>query len=93
MTQVWQLILLWGIVVGFGTGLTALVLGATVATRWFTARRGLVVGMLTASSATGQLVFLPLLGRARPSASAGASRSWLRAAALLVVAALRRARC
>ncbi len=61
MTQVWQLVLLWGFVVGFGTGMTALVLGATVATRWFSARRGLVVGILTASSATGQLVFLPLM--------------------------------
>jgi sugar phosphate permease len=61
MTQVWQLIVLWGFVIGIGTGLTALVLGATVATRWFTQRRGLVVGLLTASSATGQLVFLPLL--------------------------------
>lgn len=61
MTQVWQLILLWGFVVGFGTGMTALVLGATVATRWFSARRGLVVGILTASSATGQLLFLPVL--------------------------------
>jgi MFS family permease len=61
MTHVWQLIVLWGLVLGFGTGMTALVLGATVATRWFTARRGLAVGLLTASSATGQLVFLPLL--------------------------------
>ncbi|HQS48018.1 MAG: MFS transporter [Rhizobiales bacterium 24-66-13] len=61
MTQVWQLILLWGVVVGFGTGMTALVLGATVATRWFSHRRGLVIGLLTASSATGQLVFMPAL--------------------------------
>ena len=61
MSWIWQLILLWGVVVGVGTGLTALVLGATVATRWFSARRGLVVGMLMASSATGQLLFLPLL--------------------------------
>ncbi|MGP0089134.1 MAG: MFS transporter [Xanthobacteraceae bacterium] len=61
MTKVWQLILLWGIVVGIGTGLTALVLGATIATRWFSRRRGLVIGLLTASSATGQLVFMPLL--------------------------------
>src|SRR2546423_1355789 len=61
MTQVWQLMLLWGVVIGLGTGMTALVLGATVAARWFTARRGLVVGILTASVATGQLVFLPLL--------------------------------
>jgi MFS family permease len=61
MTRVWQLILLWGVVVGVGTGLTAVVLAATVATRWFTKRRGLVVGLLTASSATGQLIFLPLI--------------------------------
>ena len=61
MTQVWQLILLWGFVVGIGTGMTALVLGATVAARWFNARRGLVVGILTASAATGQLIFLPIL--------------------------------
>src|ERR1700761_5189088 len=61
MTKVWQLILLWGVVVGIGTGMTALVLGATIAARWFNARRGLVVGILTASAATGQLVFLPLL--------------------------------
>src|SRR5438309_5391495 len=61
MTQVWQLMLLWGVVIGLGTGMTALVLGATIAARWFVARRGLVVGILTASVATGQLVFLPLL--------------------------------
>src|SRR4030081_2758747 len=61
MTKVWQLMLLWGVVVGIGTGMTALVLGATVAARWFTARRGVVGGILTASVPTGQLVFLPLL--------------------------------
>jgi sugar phosphate permease len=48
-------------VVGIGTGMTALVLGATVAARWFSARRGLVIGILTASAATGQLIFLPLM--------------------------------
>jgi MFS family permease len=61
MTHLWQLVLLWGVVVGIGTGLTAMVLAATVATRWFNHRRGLVMGMLAASSATGQLVFLPLI--------------------------------
>ncbi|MGV1873810.1 MFS transporter [Agrobacterium rosae] len=61
MTEVWQLLLLWGVVIGVGTGMTALVLGATVATRWFSKRRGLVIGLMTASNATGQLVFLPLL--------------------------------
>src|ERR1700723_3472903 len=63
MTQVWQLVLLWGIIVGVGTGLTAMVLAATIATRWFNHRRGLVMGMLAASNATGQLVFLPLIAR------------------------------
>ena len=63
MSQVWQLVLLWGIVVGVGTGLTAMVLAVTVATRWFNARRGLVMGVFAASNATGQLVFLPLIAR------------------------------
>jgi MFS family permease len=61
MTEIWQLLLLWGLVIGVGTGMTALVLGATVASRWFTKRRGLVVGLMTASNATGQLIFLPIL--------------------------------
>ena len=61
MTQAWHLIALWGFVVGFGTGMTAMVLGATVATRWFIAHRGLVVGILAASVATGQLIFLPVM--------------------------------
>lgn len=61
MTQLWQLIALWGVVLGVGTGMTALVLGATVATRWFAARRGFVVGLMTAANATGSLIFLPML--------------------------------
>jgi sugar phosphate permease len=60
VTQLWQLFLLWGLVLGFGTGLVAMVLGAIVTNRWFTERRGLVMGMLAGSSATGQLVFLPV---------------------------------
>src|ERR1700737_2713433 len=61
MTRPWQLVLLWGVAVGIGSGSTALVLGATVVARWFAARRGLVMGLLTASTATGQLIFLPVL--------------------------------
>lgn len=57
----WQLVVVWGILVGGGSGMVALVLGATVVNRWFTSRRGLAMGLLTASTATGQLVFLPLL--------------------------------
>jgi sugar phosphate permease len=60
MREFWQMMLLWGVVVGLATGLTAMVFAATVANRWFAKRRGLVVGLLSASSATGQLVFLPL---------------------------------
>jgi len=60
VTQLWQLFLLWGLVLGCGTGLTALVLGAMVANRWFTTNRGLVVGLFAASTATGQLIFLPI---------------------------------
>lgn len=59
MTSLWQLFLFWGLMIGFGTGLTALVLVAIISTRWFTEKRGLVVGILTAAVATGQLVFLP----------------------------------
>ncbi len=61
MTEEWQMVALWGVVIGLGTGMTALVLGATVAARWFEKRRGLVVGLMTASNATGQLVFMPIL--------------------------------
>lgn len=61
MTASWQLVLCWGLLVGLGTGSMALAFVATVTDRWFVARRGLVSGILTAGTATGQLVFLPLL--------------------------------
>jgi sugar phosphate permease len=77
MRTQWQLTLLWGILVGSGTGVTALVLAAVVASRWFDERRGLVLGVLSAANATGQLLFLPLL------ASLIETRGW-RAAALAV---------
>jgi sugar phosphate permease len=59
-TELWQLFVAWGLMLGVGSGLTALVLAAVVANRWFSARRGLVIGILTASAATGQLAFLPV---------------------------------
>ena len=61
MTQSWQLIVLWGLFVGFGTGCLALVFGAAVANRWFVANRGLITGIFSAGYATGSLIFLPLL--------------------------------
>jgi MFS family permease len=57
----WQLDLLWGVVVGGATGAVSVPLAATIANRWFEERRGLVTGILTASSASGQLIFLPAL--------------------------------
>ncbi|MFF9109491.1 MFS transporter [Streptomyces sp. NPDC014776] len=75
MTAAWQLWLCWGLLVGLGSGSMALAFAATVTNRWFTERRGLVSGILTAGSASGQLIFLPLLswmlernGDWRPSA-------------------------
>lgn len=62
MSAPWQFVVLWGVGVGIGTGCMATVLAATVASRWFVERRGLVTGALTAATATGQLAFLPVLG-------------------------------
>jgi predicted MFS family arabinose efflux permease len=61
MTQSWQYVATWGVLSGLGSGCVALVLGATVVNRWFVSNRGLVMGALTASTATGTLVFLPAL--------------------------------
>jgi sugar phosphate permease len=80
MQASWQLDLLWGVMVGLATGSLASVLAAIVANRWFVQRRGLVMGLLTASNATGQLVFLPLL------ASLAVTMGW-RAAALVTAGA------
>jgi MFS family permease len=60
VTALWHLFVLWGVVLGVGTGMTALVLGAVVSSRWFTKKRGLVLGIFSASTATGQLLFLPI---------------------------------
>lgn len=60
MTSLWQLFVFWGLLIGFGTGLTALVLNAIVSTRWFVERRGLTIGVLAAATSSGPLIFLPL---------------------------------
>jgi predicted MFS family arabinose efflux permease len=61
MNAAWQMVLIWGVLVGAATGATSTTLGAAVVNRWFTQHRGLAMGILTASSATGQLAFLPLM--------------------------------
>ncbi|WP_343612980.1 MFS transporter [Novosphingobium sp.] len=61
MSQSWHYLLTWGVISGFGSGAVANVLGATVTNRWFAKRQGLVMGLFSASTATGSLVFLPFL--------------------------------
>lgn len=61
MQHRWELWLIWGVVVGMATGVTSMTLGATIVSRWFKERRGFAMGILTASTATGQLIFLPFL--------------------------------
>ena len=87
VTSSWQLVLCWGVLVGVGTGSMALVFGATVANRWFLERRGLVLGILTAGSATGQLVFLPVLAALTESLGWRAA-SWAIAVSALAVVPL-----
>ncbi len=78
----WELVLCWGVLVGLGTGSMALVFAATIASRWFVRRRGLVMGILTAGSATGQLIFLPIL------AAVTVHGSWRLASLIIAGAAL-----
>jgi MFS family permease len=80
VTSPWQIVLTWGVLIGLGTGSMALVFAAVVTDTWFVRRRGLVAGILTAGSATGQLIFLPFLALLT-------QRSGWRSASLLVAAA------
>jgi sugar phosphate permease len=82
MTSTWQLVLCWGVLVGLGTGSMSMAFVATVSTRWFVARRGLVSGILTAANATGQLIFLPVL------AALTTTHGWRSAAVTVAVGAV-----
>ena len=81
MTQPWHLIVTWGLVSGVGTGSIAAVLGATITNRWFTTNRGLVMGLMSASTATGTLIFLPAM------AALAQNGGWKLVATAIVVAA------
>jgi predicted MFS family arabinose efflux permease len=82
MTSAWQLWLLWGFAIGVGTGALALVFGEIVANRWFVRHRGVVIGVFSAASSTGQLVFLPAI------AHLADGPGWRWAAGLVAVFAL-----
>lgn len=79
MQHEWHLLLIWGVMIGLGSGLFLSVLSAQVANRWFVKRRGLAVGILTAATATGQLVLLPIL------ATLVEKYSWHAAIALILI--------
>lgn len=82
MTASWHLLIFWGLLIGAGTGAMALVFAATIAERWFVARRGLVMGALTAGAATGQLVILP------PVAALAETIGWRPASLVIAAVAL-----
>lgn len=82
MKSSWELIFYWGIMIGLGTGSLAMAFAATIATRWFVAKRGLVTGILTAAGAAGQLVFLPFL------ASLATDYGWQAASLTVTLAAV-----
>jgi predicted MFS family arabinose efflux permease len=79
-TEAWHLLFTWGLLIGLGTGSMALVFAATIAERWFVSNRGLVMGVLTAGGAAGQLIFLPVV------ATLADASDW-RIASLVVAAA------
>lgn len=82
VNQSWQILLTWGLLIGLGTGSMALVFAATIANTWFTRSRGLVIGILTAGSAAGQLVFLPFI------AMLAQDPGWRQASLLIAAGAL-----
>ncbi|MBU6245093.1 MAG: MFS transporter [Actinomycetales bacterium] len=85
MQHSWQLVVLWGLVVGLGTGGTALVFGSLIVNRWFVTRRGLVLGIIGTAYATGQLAFLPLISRAIEASSWRAASAIIAGLCLLVI--------
>ena len=82
VNQSWQILLTWGLLIGLGTGSMALVFAATIANTWFVKSRGLVIGILTAGSAAGQLVFLPFI------AALAQDPGWRQASLLIAAGAL-----
>lgn len=85
MTESYQLLITWGVLIGLGTGSMAMVFAATIANRWFVERRGLVMGILTAGGATGQLVFLPIVAALAENVGWRTASLVIAGAALLVV--------
>ncbi|GAA1379863.1 MFS transporter [Luteococcus sanguinis] len=86
MTSAWQLWLLWGVVIGLGSGSMALTFGTIVANRWFSARRDIVVGCFSAASAAGQILFVPAIAWLAHTSGGWRAAMWLVAAVSIACA-------
>ena len=58
--SLWQFYVTAGVLLALGAGGMGMATAATIAARWFEARRGLVLGILGAGMSAGQLVIIPL---------------------------------
>jgi MFS family permease len=79
--ELWQLYVVWGIVIGLGTGAAGQVASAAIAQRWFRTHRGLIVGLFGGATSAGQLIFVPAM------AALTVAVGWRAAIALLLGAA------
>jgi sugar phosphate permease len=62
MTTPVHLYLLWGLIVGLGSGVVAPVLGKVISGRWFSKGASTAMGLFSASAQTGQVLLAPALG-------------------------------
>ncbi len=85
MNQTWHLVVLWGVLIGLGTGSTALVFGSLVVGRWFEKYRGVVFGVIGSAFATGQLIFLPIIAHTIENSGWQEVSRWVGIGALILV--------
>jgi len=88
ISELWQLYLVWGIVIGLGTGAAGQVASAAIAQRWFRTHRGLIVGLFGGATSAGQLVFVPAMAALTVTMGWRAAIVLLLGAAALVIAPL-----
>lgn len=88
MSELWQLYLAWGLVIGIGTGAAGQVASAAIAQRWFRTHRGVIVGLFGGATSAGQLIFVPAMAAATEASGWRAAIVLLLGAALLVIVPL-----
>ncbi len=60
VTSLWQIYLLYGLLMSFGLAAASPVLATSIVGRWFTTKRGLAMSVATSGSAFGQLLIVPI---------------------------------